>query len=101
MNTTLRPRRPDEGENDAIVGAGRATEKTPALVATPDGVATAMRPLPGFAGATNVSWLEDTGVKDTDVPPSRTAETPVRLEPFTVTTVPGAPRYGRKLETTG
>lgn len=83
-------------------GFGTSTVNDAALVPVPVGVVTAIVPLVATAGTVKVSCVALTTVKPvTAAPLSAKAVAPVKLVPVTVTTVPGRPLAGEKLEMAG
>jgi hypothetical protein len=96
------PTGPDVGENELIVGAvPDVTVKLLALVAVPTPVVAWIGPLVAPAGTVAVTWVEEPGVKDAEVPLKSTPTVPRRLVPLIVTEVPTAPLVGVKEEMLG
>jgi hypothetical protein len=84
-----------------MTGAGTMTVKTEVLDTVPPAAVTLIEPLVAPDGTVKESCAELTTVYEHTIPFSRTAVTPVKPVPETVTAVPGVPLEGAKLEIVG
>ena len=91
------PTGPEVGVNDVMVGGGM-TVKGVVVFTEPPGVVTVIVPVPAPLGTVTVSWVPAAFAEKTVAFAlwNRTAVTPLRYEPVTVTTVPIGPEVGVK-----
>jgi hypothetical protein len=64
------------------------------LVATPAGVVTDTNPAEALPGTVALSWFDEVIVNAAAAAPKRTAVTPAKFDPSTVTSLPTAPETG-------
>ena len=82
-------------------GTAVTTLKLAALVATPPGVVTWTWPLVAPTGIVKISSLDDSRVNGVGVPFRVTAVAQSRFAPLTVTSIPGVPPPGTRLDSVG
>lgn len=93
---TVVPGAPEVGENEVTVGVAPVTVKTAVLVAVPLGVVTAIVPVVAPDGTDVWICVDEMTLKTAAVPLNETPVVPPKLDPVSVTVVPGVPEAGAK-----
>jgi hypothetical protein len=91
---TVVPGEPEAGENEAIDGAAPVTANEIEVEAVPEGVVTLIGPLVAPAGTDVWIRVVEMTLNTAEVPLNETAVAPAKLDPVSVTVVPGVPEVG-------